>query len=75
MFVISDYMFWQSIPTAADVDTGDILQVRAVHALSALFTLLSKKENSVDPEIYLIEDYPVSNDYVILNLHVQGFIA
>ena len=46
-------MFWcfkvvlLFIYTASDVDADDILQVQAVHALSALFTACAKKERKI----------------------------
>ena len=46
---------------AGDVDADDLPQFRAIRALSSLITVLSKKDKKdMKPEIYVIEEYPVS---------------
>lgn len=42
-----------------DTDKDDVEQVRAVKALSAIFTVLAKKDKERNPLHYWLEDYEV----------------
>lgn len=48
---------------------GDYETLRGIKLLHALFTVLSKKESSVNALLYVIEDYDVSaSAYIVKHL-------